>query len=190
MAQGQSESTKARLLANCIITTNARNIASRIKNNSCGCSKLSAPPTQLPTALSEHDYTLQKAIRCPILYYNAFATYGCQPIYTPEVPYLEEPGTEPPQGPGVTNVYRQFARIANLDQISKPLVGRSGDDRTARLRAGIEASAATRYSQTVLPVVPYPPCIPRGPQPGVPVAPNSGCNLGNRRVDYSNPNAS
>jgi hypothetical protein len=189
MSSGEAESTRTRLLAECIIQANAVNIASRIATNNCNCPVIPQPKNQLPTSLSEHNYTLNKAVACPVLYNTPFATFGCQPVYTAPIPYLDEPGTEPPQGPAVTNVYRQFPRIGGIEQISKPLVGRSCNDRTARLKAGILAASDTRYVQSVLPIVPYPPCPQPPSRSGIPIAPNPGCNLGTRRVDYSNPRA-
>jgi len=189
MSRGEAESTRLNALQECIIQTNAQNIASRIATNNCNCPVIPPPPNQLPTSLSEFNYTLSKAVACPVRYNTPFATFGCQPVYTEPIPYLTEPGTEPPQGPAVTNVYRKFPRIGGIDEISKPLVGRSSSDRTARLRAGILSASDTRYVQSVIPIVPYPPCPQRPSNAGIPVAPNPGCNLGTRRVDYSNPRA-
>ncbi len=190
MSSGEAESTRTRLLAACVVRENLK-FSSYKPSTTCACPVISAPREQRTTALSEHDYTVQKAVKCPVLYTTPVETgYGCQPVYTPTIPYLTEPGTEPPQGPGVAAVYRSFPRISGIEQISKPLVGRSCNDRTARLKAGILSSSNTRYVQSVLPIVPYPPCLPPSPRgSGVPAAPNQPCNLGNRRVDYSNPRA-
>jgi hypothetical protein len=157
----------------------------------CKCPQLSQPIIQQPTTPNQLSFILDQAVSCPILYVTPTATFGCQPVYTEPIPPLTGPGVEPPQGPAVTDVYRQFSRIGGIDQISKPLVGRSSNDRTARLRAGIVSQSQTRYVQTILPIVPYPPCLPPrvGPAAGVPIAPNNACNLGTRRVDFSNPKA-
>jgi len=188
MSSGEAESTRMRLLAACVVRVNEQNIARRLSVTQCPV--ISAPAVQRPTSLSEHNYTLQKAVKCPVNYTTPITTgYACQPVYTPTIPYLTEPGTEPPQGPAVASVFRGFPRIAGIEQISKPLVGRSCNDRTARLKAGLLSSANTRYAQSVLPIVPYPPCLPPSPRVGVPVAPSQPCNLGTRRVDYSNPRA-
>jgi hypothetical protein len=189
-----SESTRIRLLRECIIQANIQERAA-IHNAEqppgCNCVVLTPPTIQPPTAPNQLSYTLEKAIACPILFKAQETANGCQPVYTTPIPPMMGPGVEPPQGPGVDAVYRQFQRINSIDQISKPLVGRSSNDRTAALRASIEAASQTRYSQTVIPIIPYPPCIPSrsGPQPGVPVGVSTPCNLANRRVDYSNPNA-
>lgn len=166
-------------------------ISGNIKTCQCKCPQLSQPVIQQPTTPNQLSFILDQAVSCPILYVTPVTTYGCQPTYTESIPPLTGPGVEPPQGPAVTNVYRKFSRIGGIDQISKPFVGRSCNDRTARLKAGIVSQSQTRYVQTVLPIVSYPPCpIPRvGPAAGVPVAPNNGCNLGTRRVDFSNPKA-
>ena len=128
---------------------------------------------------------------CPILYSTPVTTYGCQPVYTEPIPPLTGPDVEDPQGPAVQNVYRKFPRIGGIDDISKPLTTVAGSAYTARKRASIVSQSQTRYVQTLLPIVSYPPCLsPRvGPAAGVPVAPNTGCNLGERRVDFSNPKA-
>jgi len=146
-----------------------------------------APPIQTPTTPNELSFILDKAIACPTRYVSPYATSGCQPLYTEPIPPLTGPDVEPPQGPAVVTVYRKFPRIGGIDDISKPLVGRSSSDRTARLRAGIISRSQTRYVQTVLPIVPYPARPSNPPQPGVPVAPMNGCNPGARRVDFSNP---
>jgi hypothetical protein len=149
-----------------------------------------APPQiQEPTTPNQLSFILDKAVACPTRYVTPYATSGCQPLYTDPIPPLTGPDVEPPQGPAVVTVYRKFPRIGGIDDISKPLVGRSSSDRTARLRAGIISQSQTRYVQTVLPVVPYPARPSNPPQPGVPVAPMSGCNPGARRVDFSNPRA-
>ena len=159
------------------------------------CPVITPPPLQLGTTRDQTTYTLNVAVRCPILYNTPFSTFGCQPVYTARIPAPTKeqvPGVEPPQGPAVDNVLRIFPRIGGIEEICKPLVGRSASDRTARLRASILSQSNFRYVQTDIPLIPYPPCpIPRkvGPQPGVPVPPNGPCNLGERRVDYSNPNA-
>jgi hypothetical protein len=190
MSRGEAESTRVRLLTDCVIQVNVQNIASRLTAPSCDCPTITPPTVQIGTALSEHNYTLNKAVLCPIKYYTPPASGArCQPVYTPETPYLMEPGTEPPQGPAVATVLRSFPRITGIDQISKPLTGRSCNDRTARLRAGIISASNTRYIQSVIPIVAYPPCLPPSPKPGVPVAPAAPCNPGTRRVDYSNPRA-
>jgi hypothetical protein len=155
----------------------------------CACPVIAQPVIQQPTTPNQLTHILDQVVACPILYVTPFATSGCQPVYTEPIPPLLGPDVEPPQGPAVMNVYRKFSRISGIDQISKPLVGRSASDRTARLRANLVSQSQTRYVQTVIPLIAYPPCLPPPPQPGVPIAPNTGCNLGARRVDFSNPKA-
>ena len=70
--------------------------------------------------------------------------------------------------------------------------GPSASEVTARRRAGIEAAARSRrHAEHFRAEIPPPPCreVRRGPQPGVPIAPDPPCNIGNQRVDYSNPRA-
>jgi hypothetical protein len=187
MSSGGAESTRIRLLAACVVRAYQADLP--LSEPTC-CPVLPQPAQQLPTTQTESNYVLQKAIKCPVLYNTPVVTgYACLPVYTPTIPYLSEPGTEPPQGPAVPNVFRSFPRIAGIEQICKPLVGRSSSDRTARLKAGLLSAADTRYVQSVLPIVPYPPCPPRASRAGIPVAPIQPCNLGTRRVDYSNPRA-
>jgi hypothetical protein len=181
---GEAESTRTRLRKECI-----ERAARPLVQNDTVCCRLQQRPIQNPTTPNQLTHILDVAVACPILYVTPFATSGCQPTYAEPIPPLLGPDVEPPQGPAVMNVYRKFPRIGGIDQISKPLVGRSGSDRTARLRAGLVSQSQTRYSQTVLPLVPYPPCLPPPPQPGVPVAVSSACNIGTRRVDFSNPRA-
>jgi len=193
--RGEAESTRTRLRQECIIQENIkREAAAAEPQQPCICA--SAPDVQHPTTPNQLSHILDVAVACPILYYTPYATPVCQPLYTEPVPPLPGPyggpdEPEAPQGPAVLSVYRKFPRIGGIEQISKPLVGRSSNDRTARLRAGIVSLSQTRYVQTVIPLVAYPPCLPprTGPQPGVPVAPSSGCNPGTRRVDFSNPRA-
>jgi len=189
-----SESTRLRLLQQCIIQKNIKDKAAQIAANNppgCDCAVITQPLVQRSTAPDQHSYILDKAIACPILYKAQNTINACQPVYTEPILPLSGPDVEPPQGPSVNEVYRTFQRITGIEQISKPLAGRSSSDRTASLRTSIEAASKTRYSQTVIPVIPYPPCLPRrsGPQPGVPPGVSTPCNLANRRVDYSNPKA-
>jgi hypothetical protein len=196
--RGQAESTRTRLLQECIQEVNVANQAlGAINTSGCNCPVLASPLVQLPTAPDQLSHTLDIAVACPILYNTPVTSYGCQPTYAAPIPppTILDVGTvpEPPQGPAVANVYRKFTRISGIDQISKPRVGRAGSDRTAQIRAGIISGSLTRYVQTVLPLVAYPPCPPSPqagvPQAGVPIAPSSACNPGTRRVDYSNPRA-
>jgi hypothetical protein len=184
--RGEAESTRIRLLQKAIVAANTQEIAATKQTVTC-LAPPPPPPVQDPTTPNELTFILDRAIACPVLYVTPFATSGCQPVYTDTIPPLTGPGVEPPQGPAVMNVYRSFARIGGIDEISKPLVGRSCNDRTARIRAGIISQSQTRYVQTVLPLVPYPTAPSNPPQPGVPVAPINACNPGTRRVDYSNP---
>jgi len=199
MASGEAESTRVRLLAKCI---NQANIDQAVATQPppLVCTTVAPPLVQTSTTPTSLAHLLSRVscaggggddgnITACTMYYNPFATYGCQPIYTPSQPYLEESGTEPPQGPAVTTVYRCFGRIRGIEEICKPLVGRSCNDRTARLKAGILSGSQTRYANVVLPVVPYPPCPPKPSRAGIPIPAKPPCNLGNRRVDYSNPRA-
>jgi hypothetical protein len=186
-----AESTRIRLLRQGIVQSNIDANSVYDPTPARDCIILAQPTIQVSTTPNQLSFTLDKAIACPILYKAQNTFNGCQPVFTTPIPPMTGPGVEPPQGPSVTDVYRRFERIRGIEQISKPVVGRAGSDHTAALRTSIESASITRYSQTVIPVIPYPPYIPRpsGPQPGVPPGVSTPCNLANRRVDYSNPKA-
>jgi hypothetical protein len=116
--------------------------------------------------------TLNIAICQPIRFSNPAASDGCGPVYTAPTQYLTEAsGAEPPQGPAVKTIVRKYDRINGIDEICKPIPGRYGSSRTARIRSNIEAASATRYATTVLPQVQYPfPCPVYGNQTGIPRA--------------------
>ena len=181
--RGQSESTRIRLLKQCIIQTNINRAGSA---PIIDCPVLHQPLVQDQTTPDQLSYLLAKTVNCPILFVTPITIYDCQQEYTVPIPAF--PGGEV-QGPAVAAVLRKFSRISGIDQISKPLATIASSDRTARIRAAIESETDTRFIQTDIPIVPYPACLPPSPQPGVPIAPISGCNPGTRRVDFSNPNA-
>lgn len=116
--------------------------------------------------------TLKLAICQPIQFSNPAASDGCDPIYTAPTKYLTvADGAEPPQGPAVKTIIRKYDRINGIDEICKPIPGRYGSTRTARIRSNIEAASTTRYVNTVLPQVQYPfPCPVYGNQTGIPRA--------------------
>lgn len=198
--RGACESMRLQQVQKCIIQANIQQTMKTIPQS---CPTVSQPILQQTTTPNQLSFILDRAVACPILYVTPVTTFGCQPTYTEPIPPLQgsteatqqglfiEGGVEPPQGPAVPNVYRKFPRIGGIDEISKPLMTVAGSAYTARKRAGIVSQSQTRYVQTLLPIVPYPPCLsPRvGPAAGVPIAPNTGCNLGERRVDFSNPKA-
>jgi hypothetical protein len=186
MASGEAESTRIRLLRECIVRSSLDHTPKRYLN--CDCPTIEQPKNQEGTTPDQLSYVLDKAIKCPIRYTNPNSYPGCQPTYTVPIPYLTEPGTEPPQGPAVQKVFRKFEKIRGIDQICRPLTTQASSARTSRIRANILAQSDTRYVQTVIPLVPYPPCpAPRvGPQPGVPIAPMYPCINGND-VDFTNP---
>ena len=183
--RGACESMRLQQLQKCIVQAN---IQRSVKTTPPPCECAPQPILQQTTTPNQLSFILDRAVACPTLYVTPVSTYGCQPVYTEAIPPLT--GSEP-QGPAVSNVYRKFPRIGGIDEISKPLVSVAGSSYTARKRAGIVSQSQTRYVQTLLPIVPYPTCLsPRvGPAAGVPIAPNTGCNLGERRVDFSNPKA-
>lgn len=116
--------------------------------------------------------TLKLAICQPIRFENPAASDGCDPIYTEPIQYLTDAsGAEPAQGPAVKTIFRKYDRINGIDEICKPIPGRYGSTRTARIRSNIESASTTRYVNTVLPQVQYPfPCPVYGNQTGIPRA--------------------
>ena len=136
-----------------------------------GCDCPTVPVNNTPP-LDGLTRTLNLAICQPIRFSNPALSDGCGPVYTAPTQYLTEAsGAEPPQGPAVKTIVRKYNRINGIDEICKPIPGRYGSSRTARIRSNIEAASATRYVTTVLPQVPYPfPCPVYGNQTGIPRA--------------------
>jgi len=135
----------------------------------CGCPTL---PVNNNPPLDSFTHTLNIAICQPVKFVNPAASLGCAPVYTAPTSYLTEAeGAEPPQGPAVATVFRKYYRINGIDEICKPIPGRYGSTRTARIRTNIESASNTRYVNTVLPLVQYPtPCPVYGNQAGNPRA--------------------
>lgn len=132
------------------------------------------PVVQMPTTLNSRSHTLAKAIACPLRFTQPNVMVGKGPhCLLAQPPFAG--ATEPPQGPGVTEVVRQFTNIRGIDAISKPATGalRSSSSRTSQLRDSINAQTNnTRYPLTDIPIIPYPdlPAWRTKPEPGVPVA--------------------
>jgi len=152
----------------------------------CDCPKV--PVNSIVPPVDGLTHTLSIATCNPIIFTNPVASEGCAPIYTPPTSFLSskpinipikgpgftlqgQQGAEPPQGPAVSKLTRAYQTISGIDQICKPIPGRYGSSRTARIRSNIESASTTQYVDTVLPVVPYPfPCPVYGNQSGNPVA--------------------
>lgn len=157
----------------------------------CSSCRRGAPHgTRLVTTPSEHDRTLHEAIRCPIIYKNTMIGGQCKTaaeLHKPvDLTLLQSYSTTRPHG---LYQYRVYDRIRGIEEISQVVRTQSSSEVTARFRASIETSERRRHSEHFRNYPPPPPCrVPRTtPQPGVPIAPTSPCNLGNQRVDYSNP---
>ena len=176
-----AESTRIRHLKDCIVEASILHTGS-YETEDCRCpaakQATTVPDVSAPDSLS---HTLYRAIAAPVTFAQPNALVGAQAVFAPPIPPFVG-ATEPPQGPGVAFVSRQFTRIRGIDAISKPVTGASkaGSTRTSAIRSAIQAQTnANRYPLTVLPEVPYPQTLPRpsGPQPGVPIAPSPSCNL-------------
>lgn len=160
------------------------------------CPQCKHPPVFRGAAISEHDRILREAVRCPIYYKNLDTGGKCRHllknIHAPVSAgtLLSSPySTTSPHG---LHIYRVSDRIRGIEEISQLVRGASASEVTARRRASIEAAARSRrHAEHFRAEIPPPPCreVRRGPQPGVPIAPDPPCNIGNQRVDYSNPRA-
>lgn len=147
--------------------------------------------TCLVTTPSEHDRTLHEAIRCPAIYKNTTLGGHCGPTAAePHKPVdltlLQSYSTSRPHG---LYQYRVYDRIRGIEEISQVVRTQSSSEVTARRRASLESFSRRRHAEHFRSYPLPPPCrVPRTtPQAGVPIAPTTPCNLGNQRVDYSNP---
>jgi hypothetical protein len=155
----------------------------------------SGPPhgTRRVTTPSEHHRILRETIRCPVYYKNTTLGGQCGLIQAEHhkpanLTLLESYSTTAPHG---LHQYRVYDRIRGIEEISQVVRTQSSSEVTARRRAALESATHHRHAEHFRRQPPPPPCrTPRTtPQPGVPIAPAPPCNLGNQRVDYSNPRA-
>lgn len=153
------------------------------------CRKAAPHGTRVITTPSERDRILREVIRCPLYYRNTETGGLCgatvhRPTSTGEL-LSSGLSTTPPHG---LHRYRIPDRIRGIEDIAVVVRTTSASEVTARRRASIQASAR-RHAEHFRNHPPPRPCreVRQGPQPGVPIAPDSPCNLGNQRVDYSNP---
>ena len=137
-----------------------------------GCDCPTVPANSILPSVSGLTRTLRIAVCEPQTFTNPTAVVDCGPVYTPPTKFLTPAqGAEPPQGPAISTVTRNYTTISGIDQICKPIPGRFSSSWIARLRSSIQSATDTRYVNTVLPVVPYPfPCPVYGNQAGNPVA--------------------
>jgi hypothetical protein len=161
------------------------------------CRSAAPHGTRVVTTPSEHDRVLKELTRCPLYYRNTDTGGLCagatRPlIYQPAtVSSLLASGasTTPPYG---LHRYRIVDRVRGIEDIAVVVRTTSASEVTARRRAAIQASAR-RHAEHFRVHPPPPPrlcrVIQQGPQAGVPIAPQTPCNNGNQRVDYSNPRA-
>lgn len=156
----------------------------------CECVRSdSGSGNRLVTTPSEHDRTLKEAIRCPIYYKNTVVGGRlCHPPITDTVDTTLL-GSYSTTGPHGLHQYRVYDRIRGIEEISQLVQTQSSSEVTARRRAALESAERQRHAEHFRNYPPARPCrVPRTtPQAGVPIAPVSACNLGNQRVDYSNP---
>ena len=166
-----------------------------VESTTAVCCSTRHPPVHRAATMSEHHRLLQKLTWCPLYYRNYDIGGKCSgsvPLLyeTPSADTLlaSQHSTTSPHG---LHIYRVADRVRGIEEIAQLVRGPTSSEVTARRRAGIEAAArrARRHSEHFRAEIPRPPCreVRRGPQPGVPLAPIPPCNIGNERVDYSNP---
>jgi hypothetical protein len=150
--------------------------------------------TPAVTTQSELVRTLKEAVRCPIYYKNVAVGGLCvgptQALHRPvELGLLTKHGATAPHG---LHQYRIYDRIRGIDEIARVVRTQSASEVTARKRVSVETATA-RHAEHFRLFPPLPPRLCRvpqpAPQPGVPIAPMSACNIGTQAVDYSNPRA-
>jgi hypothetical protein len=147
------------------------------------------------TTPSEHDRVLKEVTRCPLYYRNTDTGGLCT---SATVPLVYQPATASgllTSGASITSPhglhrYRIADRVRGIEDIAVNVRTTSASEVTARRRHAIQASSR-RHAEHFRNRPPPPPCrvIQQGPQAGVPIAPQTPCNNGNQRVDYSNPRA-
>ena len=134
----------------------------------------------------ENSRILREAVRCPLHFQNR-DTGGLCGVQHAAV-HASGGASASPYARGT---YRRFGRIRGIEEICRPVRGVSGSELTARIASRTVTSNATlrRHAEHFRPFPPPIPCrlYRSGPQPGVPIAPVTACNLGNQRVDYSAP---
>ncbi len=130
----------------------------------------------------ESEQVLRRAVQCPLTYQNRDVAGLCPVQYV---------GISQSSSPYALRTERTFSRIQGVHEVCKPARSVAGSELTARIRARTENSnaALSRHSEHFRTLPPPRPCrlYQTGPQPGVPIAPTTPCNLGNQRVDYRSP---
>lgn len=153
------------------------------------CPQCNPRRNHVPSAISEHDRVLREAVRCPLVYGRQLDAGGgiCSVASLRELsPGLDYTGSTQT----ASYKFRTFDRIRGIEEVAQVVRTLSSSEVTARRRAIIQGSAV-RHAEHFRALPPPPPCreIRRGPQPGVPIAPTTPCNIGTQSVDYSNPRA-
>jgi hypothetical protein len=136
--------------------------------------------TRVTHHTSESQWLMSHIAKCPFYYDNKDADVAnvCPPsLLTRAMP------TE-------RDHYRKHPSIRGIQDICRPVRGRSASELTSRLKTTIVRieKVTTRHGEHIRKHPPPPPCpVPQIKQPGVPLARITGCNPGNQRVDYSDP---
>jgi len=158
------------------------------------CPQCKVPHTRVVTTPSEHNRIMREVLRCPLYYRNLDTGGLCnsvtRTIFRPASVgglFVSQHSTTRPHG---VHRYRYMDRVRGIDEIAHVVRGPSASEVTARRRASIEASSR-RHAEHFRVLPPPPVCreIRTLPQAGVPIAPETPCNIGTQTVDYSNPRA-
>jgi hypothetical protein len=159
------------------------------------CNECILPMTSQPNpsqALSEHQRIMRDVISCPLYEKTYVLDIFCDELSENEV--CTPTTLLSCSNPYIIYEYRTYDRISGIEEIADPVRGISSSEITTRRRRIHETTAppvVRRHAEHFRVRPPPDPrlCRPKrtGPEPGVPIAPTTPCNLGNQRVDYSNP---
>lgn len=155
------------------------------------CTECILPVTSQPNptqALTEHQRMMRSVISCPLYDKTYVIDILCDDISANCTPT----SLLTCSNPYVLYEYRTYDRISGIEEVADPVRGISSSEITTRRRRIIETAGRSRRHAEHFRARPPPDprlCRPKrtGPEPGVPIAPTTPCNLGNQRVDYSNP---
>jgi hypothetical protein len=147
---------------------------------------------QSTTPNSEHQRILASVTACPIFHVHPESQSHCAPRQQTVATSIGIKSFSVYAASSPTDLIhiRSHHRIRGIEEIARVVRSRSGSEITARIR---EQNArvfkqSQRHREHRRPQLPAAPCPPDpAPQPGVPIAPQTACNPGTQRVDYSSP---
>lgn len=150
----------------------------------CRCKTGTDAPHRAFT-ITEHDRILKEVTRCPRPHRTRILPGWCRPLYYPDL----SSGLSSAY-PSDINYIRQMPRIHGIEELTVLARSTASTERTAALRDRASAAlrAQQRHAEHFRVRPPLPPCpTPHSKVSFVPVAPQTPCNPGTQRVDYSNP---